>query len=57
MGSVQLFFSLDEFRFLFSEVDKLIEGFLVNMAVFLKFSITLIQFFKQLKPQKKYNKY
>jgi len=48
MGSIQLFFAFDKFRFLFCEVNKLVQGFLVHMTVLLQLLVTLIQLLEQL---------
>ena len=42
MSSIKLFFPLDEFFLLIREVDKLVEGLLVDVAVALQFCIALL---------------
>jgi hypothetical protein len=48
MSAIELLFALDQLLFLVGEVNKLIEGFLVDVAVLLQFGVTLIQLLEQL---------
>jgi hypothetical protein len=49
VGTVQFLLSLDQLLLLIGEVDKLVQSFLVDMAVFLQLSIALVQLFEELK--------
>jgi len=46
--SIELLLAFDEFGLLLGEVDELVEGLLVHVAVLLQLRITLIQLLEQL---------
>ena len=48
ISTVDLLLPLDEFLLLVGEVHKLVEGLLVDMAVLLQLSVTLVQLLEQL---------
>ena len=51
VSSVQLFLSFDQLLLLVGEVDKLVQSFLVHVAVALELHVTLLQLLEQLHTQ------
>lgn len=53
VATVQLVLTLDQLFLLLREVDKLVQSFLVDMAVFLQLCVALLQFSEQLLEREK----